>query len=352
MRSRGRFAILASNTVFALLSTAVMFALVRAVTLEPPRSEPDEASQSEQVSAAEAVEREGRIVFVNPNDLPSPDDESDEADPALRSTLPPEAETTDPWTTEARPQTDEPQRRYSLLPPIRFPWQKAPPPSPQKRHYTLKARLAELSPLATPRLEARFNAAKAPWPPSEIALVAIKDEKALELHARQKGGAWKHIHRYRVLAASGGPGPKLRQGDRQVPEGIYAISFLNPNSSYHVSLRVNYPNAFDREMAAKEARKDLGGDIMIHGKNLSAGCLAVGDEAAEELFVLAAQTGLPNVKLIIAPTDLRHSKPPVLEGRPEWLPRLYGDVALAMTEFKAPPPVATASSGFLSFFTK
>ncbi len=83
-----------------------------------------------------------------------------------------------------------------------------------------------------------FETAKAAWPPSEIGLVAIKDEKILELFARSDGGAWTLIHRYPVLAASGGPGPKLRQGDRQVPEGVYGISFLNPNSRYDVSLRV------------------------------------------------------------------------------------------------------------------
>src|SRR5262249_27232730 len=113
-------------------------------------------------------------------------------------------------------------------------------------------------------------------------------------------------------------------------------------------LRVNYPNAFDRQMAAKDGRKNLGGDIMIHGKNLSAGCLAMGDEAVEELFVLAAQTGLSNIKLIIAPTDFRENGLTALDpGRPEWLPRLYTEIAAAMSEFKAP-----RNRGLLSFFTK
>lgn len=195
-----------------------------------------------------------------------------------------------------------------------------------------------IGPTATKRLADRFEAAKAAWPPTEIGLVAIKDEKTLELFARSNGGPWRFIHRYPVLAASGGSGPKLRKGDKQVPEGIYGISFLNPNSRYHVSLRVDYPNAFDRQMAAKEGRKDLGGDIMIHGKAASVGCLAIGDEAAEELFVLAAQVGLPGVKLIIAPTDMRrHPTPDVLPGQPFWLPRLYAEVQVAMSEFKAPP---------------
>jgi hypothetical protein len=214
------------------------------------------------------------------------------------------------------------------------------------RANTLLDRLAEISPAATKRLAEKFETAKAAWPPAEIGLVAIKDEKILELFARSNGGPWKLIHRYPVLAASGVAGPKLRQGDKQVPEGVYSISFLNPNSRYDVSLRVNYPNAFDRQMAAKDGRKDLGGDIMIHGKAGSAGCLAVSDETAEELFVLAANAGLPNIKLIIAPTDFRRNGLPTVEaGQPAWLPKLYTEVASAMSEFKAPP-----STGLLSFF--
>lgn len=109
------------------------------------------------------------------------------------------------------------------------------------RNENLKGELAET-----------FETAKAAWPPAEFGLVAIKDEKILELFARSNGGGWKLIHRYPLLAASGVAGPKLRQGDKQVPEGVYGISFLNPNSRYDVSLRVNYPNAFDRQMAAKD----------------------------------------------------------------------------------------------------
>ena len=209
-----------------------------------------------------------------------------------------------------------------------------------KRRYTLKERLAEISPKATPRLISKFKAAKVAWPPDDVALVAIKDSKVVELHARSGTGKWTFIHRYPVLAASGKVGPKLRRGDRQVPEGIYRITYLNPNSRYHVSLRVNYPNAFDRKMARKEGRKDLGGDIMIHGKKTSAGCLAMGDDAAEELFVLVAEIGKSNTRLIIAPTDFRSAaappgKPP--PSAPAWLPELYTEVASAMSAYKVPP---------------
>ncbi len=209
---------------------------------------------------------------------------------------------------------------------------------------SLADRVAEIGPAARKRLAAKFEAAKVSWPPAEIALVAIKDDRMLELHARSATGEWQFVHRYPVLAASGTSGPKLKQGDNQVPEGVYAISLLNPNSKYHVSMRVDYPNAFDREMANKDGRMSLGGDIMIHGKNVSKGCIAVGDEAAEELFTLAADTGLPKVKVVIAPTDFRKSGIPAAEaGQPKWLPQLYTQVASALAPFKVPP-----SNGLLS----
>jgi hypothetical protein len=225
----------------------------------------------------------------------------------------------------------------------RLPWQSE--PARPAKSYSLNERLREIGPSAQERLQAKFVEAKAPWRPSEIALVAIKDEKVLELHAKPAGGSWTFIHRYPVLAASGVTGPKLRRGDKQVPEGIYGISFLNPNSRYHVALRVTYPNAFDRRMGQRDGRRDLGGDIMIHGKAASVGCLAIGDEAAEELFLLAAETGLRNIKLVIAPTDFRTKGiPEIAEGQPAWLPQLYTEVASAMSPYKAP-----ASKSLLSY---
>jgi hypothetical protein len=76
------------------------------------------------------------------------------------------------------------------------------------------------------------------YPAASLAFVAIKDERRLEVYARaSEGDAWRHVRDYPVLAASGRAGPKLRQGDRQVPEGVYRIELLNPNSRYHLSLR-------------------------------------------------------------------------------------------------------------------
>jgi hypothetical protein len=253
------------------------------------------------------------------------------------------------WSTETRAERVVPLLelpRLAIRPPQASAWS-SPKASAPLRDYRLARKLAEISPGASRRLTAKFGAAKVAWPPSEVAYVTIKDEKVVELHARPEGGAWKLVHRYPVLAASGKPGPKLEQGDKQVPEGVYGISYLNPASRYHVSLRVNYPNAFDRQMAAKDKRKNLGGDIMFHGKAVSAGCIAVGDAAAEELFVLAAEVGLPNVKVVIAPSDFRRHGPlQVPADKPDWLPGLYTQVASAMTPFKAAPPPPSLLSSF------
>ena len=80
---------------------------------------------------------------------------------------------------------------------------------------------------------------------------------------------------------------------------------MNPNSLFHLSLRVNYPNPFDKAIAKKEGRVGLGSDIFIHGNTGSVGCLAMGDEVAEDLFVLSAETGFNNIKVILSPIDFR-----------------------------------------------
>src|SRR5690606_651865 len=124
----------------------------------------------------------------------------------------------------------------------------------------------QYGPRVARRLRPDFRAAGVVYPPHEVAYVAFKDSRRLEVHAKGAAGErWRFVKSYPILAASGGPGPKLAEGGRQVPEGIYRAEFLNANSRYHLSIRVSYPNAFDREMAARDGRTRLGGDIMIHG---------------------------------------------------------------------------------------
>lgn len=193
--------------------------------------------------------------------------------------------------------------------------------------------VAEYGERATHRLAAKFEAAGSVYPPSAVALVGLKAERRLELWASD-GDAWRHVADYEITAASGVTGPKLREGDRQVPEGLYRIVGLNPNSRYHLSMELDYPNAFDRHHAARDGRADPGSDIFIHGKAVSVGCLAVGDHAIEELFVLTASIGRSNVNVVIAPFDGRRAPLlPVPDGLPPWSPELYRLIDEALRQY-------------------
>ncbi|MES9822567.1 MAG: hypothetical protein ABW147_18580, partial [Candidatus Thiodiazotropha sp.] len=96
----------------------------------------------------------------------------------------------------------------------------------------LEAALDHLSVSVERRLKARFEQAGVDYPPQRIQLIALKESRRLELWAYQHD-AWRFIHDYAIFAASGGVGPKLREGDKQVPEGFYRITELNPNSHFH-----------------------------------------------------------------------------------------------------------------------
>ena len=177
------------------------------------------------------------------------------------------------------------------------------------------------------------------YPPDKLILLGLKKEKQLEVWAEVAGQA-VFIHSYPVLAASGKGGPKLREGDRQVPEGFYRIISLNPNSSYHLSMKLNYPNAFDQQHADEEERDFLGGDIFIHGKTASIGCLAMGDRTIEELFVMVEKVGRPNISVIIAPHDPRRMPLQTNSALPAWTVDLYQKITAAFNTYtRQPPPV-------------
>jgi hypothetical protein len=234
-------------------------------------------------------------------------------------------------TTVVKPQAKA-QRKMYYIPPPKLPGQ-----------WTVADTLQVYSAYATHKLNPYFAKAKVSYPPREVTLIALKQEKKLELWARDSG-EFRFIRDYYIMAASGVAGPKLRQGDRQVPEGIYRIAGLNPNSHYHLSMKINYPNEFDLFHAWQEGRANPGSDIFIHGKTASIGCLAMGDATIEELFVLTAQVGAENVKVVIAPHDPRAYPLKADSGElPEWTPELYSIIS---REIKAlSPGVKSAKTG-------
>ncbi len=168
--------------------------------------------------------------------------------------------------------------------------------------------------------------------PSKISLVALKKERLLQVYVH-KDGKPKLLKTYPFTAYSGTLGPKLKQGDEQIPEGIYTIQHLNPNSSYHLSMKISYPNEFDRKMAIKDKRTTLGGDIFIHGEAVTIGCIPIGNVAIEELFVLAAKA-LPNgIDVIVSPLDFRtQDRLPDIPSV-EWEAALYNNIRNALYEF-------------------
>jgi hypothetical protein len=161
----------------------------------------------------------------------------------------------------------------------------------------------------------------AAYPPPLVTVVVFKKQLGLWVYVARGEGRWGLAATYPVLAASGGVGPKLREGDGQVPEGVYRVVALNPNSRYHAALRLDYPSDEDRRIGAAEGRAELGGDIMIHGSDVSVGCVAMGDEAIEELFVLAARVGIERVEVLMCPSTEPEQE--IGAGTPGWVAERY-----------------------------
>lgn len=200
---------------------------------------------------------------------------------------------------------------------------------------TVSDRVEQFGDAVRARLAPDFERIGVDYPPERIALVGLKQEKLLEVWVSGDGDGFRHLKTYRILASSGTLGPKLKEGDMQVPEGLYRIESLNPNSRFHLALRVNYPNKFDKAKGKLDGRDNLGCDIMIHGRSSSIGCLAMGDEAAEELFVLAAQTGIDKISVVLSPVDFRAGELPAdMPEVPDWTAELYESIKQELLKLK------------------
>ena len=130
---------------------------------------------------------------------------------------------------------------------------------------------------------------------------AFKEEGELELWVRKREtGKYEHFRTWDVAAQSGKSGPKLAEGDGQVPEGFYFVppSAMKPDSTFHLAFNVGYPNAYDR------AHGRSGTFIMIHGNCVSIGCLAMTDPKIEEIYTLcdaALKNGQPYFRVNLFP---------------------------------------------------
>jgi murein L,D-transpeptidase YafK len=118
---------------------------------------------------------------------------------------------------------------------------------------------------------------------SQIFIRIFKESSELELWKQKRNGEFALLKTYNICKWSGVLGPKIKEGDRQAPEGFYTVTpaQMNPKSSYYLSFNIGYPNAFDR------AHNRTGSHLMVHGACSSAGCYSMTDEDAGELFALA-----------------------------------------------------------------
>ena len=114
----------------------------------------------------------------------------------------------------------------------------------------------------------------------------FKEESELEVWKQRDDGHFYHFKTYPICNWSGDPGPKMRYGDRQAPEGFYSITReqMNPDSKFHLAMNLGYPNAFDR------SQKRTGDFLMIHGRCKSVGCYAMTDVLMEEIYAIARES--------------------------------------------------------------
>lgn len=110
----------------------------------------------------------------------------------------------------------------------------------------------------------------------------FKRERRLEVWLQQASGRYAQFRDYDICKFSGELGPKLKEGDRQAPEGFYRVAKaqLNPNSRHHLSFNLGFPNAFDRQLGR------TGSALMVHGGCSSIGCYAITDESVDEVYAL------------------------------------------------------------------
>ncbi|MEH2564324.1 murein L,D-transpeptidase family protein [Bradyrhizobium sp. AZCC 2289] len=121
---------------------------------------------------------------------------------------------------------------------------------------------------------------------SPILVRLFKEEAELEVWKQDRSGRFALLKTYPICRWSGDLGPKVREGDRQAPEGFYAISpaQMNPQSAYYLSFNTGYPNAFDRALGR------TGSQLMVHGDCSSRGCYAMTDEQIAEIYSLGRES--------------------------------------------------------------
>ena len=198
-----------------------------------------------------------------------------------------------------------------------------------------------------PRLQTELDA-KNLQPASPIFIRIFKEEKVLELWIeKMEGGRFEFFKSYPICTFSGTLGPKLSEGDKQAPEGFYFVppARMNPNSRFHLSFNLGYPNTYERSQGR------TGSFLMVHGNCVSIGCYAMGDRQIEEIYLLAdaaLKGGQPFFRVHCFPFRMNADRLKKESGK-QWHP-FWINLKQGYDHFekhKRPPNVSSSQTGYL-----
>ena len=183
----------------------------------------------------------------------------------------------------------------------------------------------------------------------QLFIRAFKKEMKLEAWIKEKGKEeFQLLTTYDFCTTSGKLGPKRKEGDLQIPEGIYSINHFNPLSNFHLSLGINYPNASDLILSDK---KSPGGAIYIHGNCVTIGCIPITDDKINELYILAIEArnnGQEKIPVHIFPAKLDEGVVESLskeESADESLTRFWRNLQPIYRDFKTSKKLKEAKVG-------
>jgi murein L,D-transpeptidase YafK len=149
-----------------------------------------------------------------------------------------------------------------------------------------------------------FTDAALPYKGFSLFIRAFKAEKIVEAWVKCSDEKYQLLKTFPFCTTSGQLGPKRKEGDLQIPEGVYTLNHFNPQSNFHLSLGVSYPNSSDKILSDK---KHPGSAIYIHGNCVTIGCIPITDDKIKELYILAIEAknnGQQNIPIHIFPSRL------------------------------------------------
>ncbi|MDF2994563.1 MAG: hypothetical protein K0R27_200 [Xanthobacteraceae bacterium] len=189
-------------------------------------------------------------------------------------------------------------------------------------------------------------AARGMTPADPIMIRIYKKESELEVWKRNSSGRYALLKTYPLCRWSGRLGPKMREGDRQAPEGFYTVTpeLMNPRSQFYLAFNLGYPNNLERALGYQ------GSALMVHGACTSSGCYAMTDDGIAEVYAVAREAlavGQPGFQVQALPFRMTprnfalHRNDP---NMPFWRNLKQGTDVFAVT--KQPPNVSACGGRY------